>query len=202
MEGRLVAAVGGTRTAPRVSPPPASLAALPVNANQDAVGVFQAGGVIKRVVVRALGSLQSGGITEGVAVCALGPLPSHAVVETMETAGASVARPSTAVCMDGCAGGTCIDGHARMFFLATIIAATAPTVANPYLNSARGTAADMGRVDGGAVGGEDACAYAPIAMAGTAVEGDTPPAGSNVQGTHGHFMPRTFTEEVLHGADP
>ncbi len=75
-------------------------------------------------------------------------------------------------------------------------------VANPYLNSASGTAADMGRVDGGAIGGEDACAYAPTAMAGTVVEGDAPPAGGNVQGMHGHFMPCTFTEEELHGADP
>ncbi len=39
-------------------------------------------------------------------------------------------------------------------------------------------------------------------MAGTAMEGDAPPAGGNLQGVHGHFMPHTFTEEELHGADP
>jgi hypothetical protein len=37
---------------------------------------------------------------------------------------------------------------------------------------------------------------------GTAAEGDAPPAGGNVQGAHGHFMPRTFTKEELHEADP
>jgi hypothetical protein len=145
-----VAAVGGTRMAPQVSSPPAALAALPVNADQDAAGVLQASRVIKGVAVHALGSLQAGGITEEVAVRALGPLHSHAVVETAEMAGASVARPGTAVCMDGCADGTCIDGRAQTFVLTAIIVATAPAVANPYLNSACGTAADRGRVDGGA----------------------------------------------------
>jgi hypothetical protein len=202
MGRRLVAVVGGTRTALRVSPPPAALAALPVNADQDAAGVLQAGRVVEGVAVRALGSLQEGGITKGVAVRTLGPLPSHGVVETAEMAAASVARPSTPVCMDGCAGGTCVDGCAWTFVPAAIIATMALAVANPYLNSARGAAADMGRVDGGAIGGEDACAYTPTAMASTAVEGDAPPAGGNVQGAHGHFMPHTFTEEELHGADP
>ncbi len=46
------------------------------------------------------------------------------------------------------------------------------------------------------------CTYASTAMAGTAVEGDAPPAGGNVQGAHVHFMPRIFTEEELHGEDP
>jgi hypothetical protein len=104
--------------------------------------------------------------------------------------------------MDGCGGGTCIDGRGRTFVPAAITAATALAVADPYLNSSCSTAADTGRADGGAIGGEDACAYAPTATAGTAVEGDPPPAGGNVQGAHGHFMPRTFTEEELHKADP
>jgi hypothetical protein len=39
-------------------------------------------------------------------------------------------------------------------------------------------------------------------MAGTAAEGDALPAGGNMQGVHGHFMPSTFTEEELHEADP
>jgi hypothetical protein len=152
--------------------------------------------------VRALGSLRAGGTTEGVALHAPGPLPSHAAVEAAETAAASVARPGTAVCMDGCAGGTCVDGRGRTFVPAAITVAMALAVANPYLNSTRGTAADTGRVDGGAVGGEDACAYAPTAMAGTVAEGDALPASGDVQGAHGHFMPRTFTEEELHKADP
>jgi hypothetical protein len=129
-----VAAVGGTRTALRVSPPPAALAALPVNADQDAAGILQAGGVVKGVAMRALGSLWAGGITKGVAVRALGLLPSHTVVETAETVAASVARPGTVVCTDGCAGGTCVDGHAQTFVPAAIIVATAPAVANPLLN--------------------------------------------------------------------
>jgi hypothetical protein len=202
MGQRLVAAVGGMRTAPQASPPPTALAALPVNADQDAAGILQAGGVVEGVAVRPLGSLRAGGTTKGVALHAPGPLPSHAAVEAAETVAASVARPGTAVCMDGCAGGTCVDGRGRMFVPATITAAMALAVAYPYLNSARGTAADMGRADGGAVGGEDACAYAFTSTAGTAAEGDAPPAGSNMQGAHGHFMPHTFTEKELHEEDP
>jgi hypothetical protein len=139
---------------------------------------------------------------KGVALRALGPLPSHAVVETAEMAVASVARTGTAVCMDSCTGGTCLDGPGRMFVSAAIIAATALAVANPYLNFAHGTAADTDRVDGGAIGGEDACAYSPTATASTTAKGDVPLAGGNVQGAHGHFMPHTFMEEELHGADP
>jgi hypothetical protein len=188
--------------APRASPSPEVLAALPVNADQDAAGILQAGGVVKGVAVHALGSLRAGGTTEGVALHAPGPLPSHTAVEAAEMVAASVARPGTAVCMDGCAGGTYVDGHGRTFVPAAITAATALAVANPYLNSAHGMVADMGRADGGAVGGEDACAYAPTATAGTAAEGDAPPAGGNVQEAHRHFMPHTFMEEELHKADP
>jgi hypothetical protein len=163
---------------------------------------LQAGGVVEGVAMHALGSLRAGGTTEGVALRTPSPLPSHAAVEAAETASASVARPGTAVCMDGCAGGTCIDGCGRTFVPAAITAATALAVANPDLNSTRGTAADTGRADRGAVGGEDACAYAPTATAGTAAEGNAPPAGVNVHGAHRHFMPHTFTEEELHEADP
>ncbi len=164
-----------------------------MNADQDAMGILQAGGVIKGDAVPALGSLRAGGTTEGVALRALGPLPSHAVVVMAETVAVSVARPGTAVCMDGCASGTCIDGCGQTFVPAAIIAAMASAIANPYLNSAHGTVADTGRVDGGAIGGEDASATAGTAAA--------PPAGGNMQGAHGHLMPRTFTEEELHGAD-
>ncbi len=102
-----------------------------MNADQDAVGVLPAGGVIKGVAVRALGSLRAGGTTKGAALHALCPLPSHMVVETTETAAASVARPGTAVCMNGCERGTCVNGHGQTFVLAAIIAATALAVANP-----------------------------------------------------------------------
>jgi hypothetical protein len=77
MGRQLVAAVGGTRTAPRASPPPAALAVLSVNADQDAAGILQAGRVVEGVAVRALGSVQAGGTTEGVALRAPTPLPSH-----------------------------------------------------------------------------------------------------------------------------
>jgi hypothetical protein len=106
MGQRLVAGVGGTRMAPWASPPPEALAALSVNVDQDAASILQAGGVVKGVAVHALGSLRAGGTTKGVALHAPGPLPSHTAVEVAETAVASVARPGTAVCRDGCAGGT------------------------------------------------------------------------------------------------
>ncbi len=202
MGGQLVAAVGGKRMAPWASLPLAALAALPVNADQDAVGILQAGGVVEGVAMRALGSLRAGGTSEGVALCAPSPLLSHVAVEAIKTAAASVARPGTAVCMDGCTSGTCVDGHSRTFIPAALTATTALAVASPYLNFARSTAADTGRADGAAVGGEDACAHAPTATAGTAAEGDAPPASGDMQGAHRHFMPCTFTEEELHEADP
>ncbi len=63
----------------------------------------QAGRDIEGVAVRTLGTLQAEETTEGVAVCALSPLPSRTVAETMEAAEDVVARPGTAVCMDGTA---------------------------------------------------------------------------------------------------
>ncbi len=105
------------------------------------------------------------------------------------------ARPGTAVCTDGCAGGTCTGGHARTFVPATIIAATAPAVANPYTHSAHGTVADMGGAAGVAVGDVVAPDDATSATAGVAPEGDTPPAGSLVRGAHGHSLPSTFTRQ-------
>jgi hypothetical protein len=67
------------------------------------VNAEQAGKNVKGVALRALGTSQAGGTTEGVAVHALGPLPSCTVVETVEAAADMVARPGTAVCMDGTA---------------------------------------------------------------------------------------------------
>jgi hypothetical protein len=143
----LVAVGGEMGMAPWASPPPAALAALPVITNQDTVGILPAGGITEGVARRALGSLPVGGITKGVAQHIPGPSPSHAVVETVVTAMAAlVARPGTAVCTDGCPGGTCGNGHAWTCVPAAIIAAMAPVVANPYLNSASGKAADTGRV--------------------------------------------------------
>ncbi len=161
----------------------------------------QVGKNIEGVAMRALGTSQAGGGTEEVAVRALGPLPSCLVVETVEVAADMVARPSTAVCMDGCASGTCVDGCARTFVPAAIIAAMAPAVANPYLNSAHGKVADTVRGFEGAVGGGDMCAHTPADTAGTTAEGVTPPTGGDVQGAHGHFTPHALTEGELHGAD-
>ncbi len=120
-----------------MSSPPAALAALPVDAEQ-------ASGGVEGVPVQTLDTSRAGGITEGVPVQTLGPLPPRTVVETVETAAASVAKPGPAVCLDGCAGGTCVDGRARTFVPATVLPATARAVANPYTNSAQGTAADTG----------------------------------------------------------
>jgi hypothetical protein len=191
---QLASAVGETRRAPRVSPPLAAMAVLQVKTKQ-------AGKNVEGVAVHALGTLPVWGTTEGVAVRALGPLPSRTVVETVEVAADMVARPGTAVCTDGCAGGICVDGHTQTFVPAAIIVATAPAVANPYLNSAHGTVADTSRGFRGAVGGGDVCAHAPADTAGTTAEGDTPPTGSNMQGVHRHFEPHAFMEEELHGAD-
>ncbi len=197
------AAVGESRTALWESPPPEALAALPVNAAQDAMSILPAGGITKGVAQCAIGSLLAGGSTEGVAQRALGPPPSHTVVGTAELAVASlVVSPGTADCMDGCAVCTCFDGHACKFVPAAIIMARALAVANPYTTSAHGTTDDTGRVVGGAVGDVAAPSNATAATAGTAPEGDVPLAGGNVQGAHGHFMPRNFTEEKLHEADP
>jgi hypothetical protein len=108
----------------------------------------------------------------------------------------------SALCTDGCAGGTCIDGHARTFVPAAILAATAPTVANPYTNAAGGTAAGTVGVVGGAAGAIVAPNDITPAAAGAAAAGGEPPTDGNVQGARGHFTPRTFTEEELLGADP
>jgi hypothetical protein len=193
---RIASAVKRTRTAPRVSSSPAALAALPVDAKQASRGV-------EGVPVQTLDTSRVGGITEGVPVRTLGPLPPRTVVETVETAAALVAEPGPAVCLDGCAGGTCVNGRARTFVPATVLAATARAIANPYANSARGTVADTGGGVGGAVGDVVvAPGDAPPATAGTAAAGNAPPVGGNVQGVHGHFVPHTFMEEELHGGDP
>ncbi len=100
---------------------------------------------------------------------------------------------------------TCVDGCAQTIVPAAIITATTPAIANHYTNSACGGegGADTGGGDGGAIGDVVAPGNTTPTMAGTAGAGDTPPpAGGDVQGVHGHFLPRTFMEEDLHGADP
>ncbi len=77
----LVAAGGVMGMAPWASPPPAALAALPVIANQDTMGILPVGGSTKGIAQRALGSLPVGGITEEVAQHAPGPSPSHALLK-------------------------------------------------------------------------------------------------------------------------
>ena len=79
--------------------------------------------------------------TKGVAQRAHTPLPSRAVDETTQTETAAfAARVGTSVCTDGCAGGTCGKMHVRTFVPTAILVATAPAVANPYLNATTGTA--------------------------------------------------------------
>ena len=124
------------------------------------------------------------------------------VLRTAETAVALVINPGTAVCTAGCAGGTCFDGRTRTFVPAAILAATAPPVANPYTNAAGGTTADSVGVVGGAARATVAPNDINPAAAGAAVAGDKPPTNSNVQSACGHSVPRTFTEEELHRADP
>jgi hypothetical protein len=119
---------GAMRTTPRVSPPPAALAAPPAIAIQNASGIETAGGDGK-----------------GVAQHTLTPLPLRAVNKTVQTAvAAAAARAGTAACTDGCAGGNCSKTHVWTFVPAAILAATAPAIANPYLNATTGTAADTG----------------------------------------------------------
>jgi hypothetical protein len=102
----LVVAGGGMGMALQASPPPAALAALPVIANQYAMGILLAGGINKEVAQRALGSLPVGGNIKGVAQRTLNTPPSYAVVETAVTAMvALVARSGTAVCTGSCTGG-------------------------------------------------------------------------------------------------
>ena len=131
------------------------------------------------------------------------PPPLHArFSELRKTAVALAVDPGTAVCTDGCAGGTCINGHARTFVPATIHAATAPTVANPYTNAAGGTAAGTVGVVGGAAGATVAPNNITPAAAGAAAVGGEPPTDGDLQGARGHFTPRTFMEDELLGADP
>ena len=127
--------------------------------------------------VRVLCGLSMGDIVnEGVAQRALGPPPPRPVLRTAETAMALAVNPSTAVCTDGCAGGTCINGHARTFVPAAILAATAPAVANPYTNAAGGTAAGTVGVVGGAAGAIVAPNdITPAAVVYAAAAGGKPP---------------------------
>ena len=127
--GAPIAAVGRGGTAQRVSLSPAAEAAPPVDADEarrgvegDAVGI-------------SLHASRVGGTTEGVAQRALGPLPPRPVLRTAATVVALAARTGLAVCTDGCAGGTCRNGRAGTIVPAAILAATAPTAANPYLNA-------------------------------------------------------------------
>ena len=139
------------------------------------------GGVDGVAVGNSLDASRVGGTTEGVAQRALGPLPPRPVLRTVATAVALAASTGPAVCTDGCAGGTCRNGRAGTIVPAAILAATAPTVANPYSNAAGGTAAGTAGVVGGAAGVLDvAPSDAPPAAAGAAVLGNIPPADGDV----------------------
>jgi hypothetical protein len=135
------ALAGKMRMTPRVSHPPAALAAPPVNAFCDALVIETAGGDVEGVAQRALTSL-----------------PLRAVDETTQTvATAPVARAAVAPCANGCVGGTCGEMHGQTIVPAAILAAMPPTAANPYIlaatapavtnprpNVTTGTAADAG----------------------------------------------------------
>ncbi|KAL3812075.1 hypothetical protein ACHAXA_002879 [Cyclostephanos tholiformis] len=182
---------------PQVSSPPAAEAAPPVDADEAC------GGVDGVAVGNSLDASRAGGTTEGVAQRALGPLPPRPALQTAAPVVALAASTSPAVCTDGCAGGTCRIGRSGTIIPAAILAATAPTVSNPYLNAAGGTAAGMAGVVGGAAGVLDvAPSDAPPAAAGAAAVGNIAPADGDVQGALGLFVPRTFTEEELCEADP
>ena len=162
------ALAGETRIAPQASPPPAALAALPAIAVRDALGIATAGREV-----------------EGVAQRALTTLPSRAVDETVQTAAAAPAtRVGAAVCMDGCAGGTCGETHVRTFVPAAILAATAPAIANPYILAATTPA--------------DANPYLNATTGTTADAG----RGEAVQRARGHFVPRHCTDAELRAEDP
>jgi hypothetical protein len=193
--GRQNASAGRGGTAPRVSFSLAAVAALPVDA-------MQAGEGIEGVAQRALNTSRAGGTTGGVALHTPGPLPSRPLPGTAEMAATLTANPGTAICTDGCASGTCVDGHARTFVPAAILAAMAPAVANPYTSTVRGNTHDTVGEVGGAIGPPVVPRNGTPAMAGAAVVGEDTPADGDVQRVLGHSMPRTFTEEQLRIADP
>jgi hypothetical protein len=108
---------GEMRMTPRVSPPPADIAAPPANAVCDALGIETAGRDVEGVAQRAPMSS-----------------PSRTVDVTAQMVAATlVARVGAATCTDGCAGGTCGEMHARTFVPAAILAVMPPAVANPYI---------------------------------------------------------------------
>ena len=139
---------------PWVNPPPAVLSALLAIDNHVALGIVMAG--------RS---------AEGVAQFALTCLPSCTVAKTAQMGVVALAAfEGTAVCVDGCAGGICINRHPGTFVPAPVyLAATALAAANPYLNAAIGTTA----ATGGVAGGAEQCMC-------------------------GHFMPRLCTDAELH----
>ena len=170
--GRRIAAVGRGETAQHVSSPPAAEAALPVDANEACRGVDRA------AVGNSLDASRAEGTTEGVAQRALGPPPPRPVLRTAETAVALAVDSGTTVCTDGCAGGTCIDGHTRTFVPAAILAVTALTLANPCTNAAGGTVAGTVGVVGGAARAIVAPSDITPAVAGAAAAGGKPPTAA------------------------
>jgi hypothetical protein len=68
-------------------------------------------------------------------------------------------RVGMAVCTDGCAGGTCGKTHIQTFAPAAILAATAPAVANPYLNTNMSTAAAAATGTGGGGAEQQVCGH-------------------------------------------
>ncbi len=149
-----------------------------------------------------MGISTAGGTIEGVAQRAFTPLPLRAAAETVQMV---VANPAPwagmAICMDGYTGSTCSDAHTQTFVPAAILAVTAPAVTNPYPSHTNGTTADTSMAVGGTVGEAGATGAATAVSASTAVAVKDAPAGSNVQGSCGHSVPCSYTEDKLHKAD-
>ena len=115
-----------------------------------------------------------------------------------------------AVCTDGCAGGTCGETHVQTFVLVANLAATAtaPAVANPYLNATTVTAPDTG-------GGVAVQLIVPATiLAATALAAANPHlnvttsttavtgGGEAAQRVRGHFVPCHCTDAEFRAEDP
>ena len=106
---------GKMRMTPRLSPPPAALAAPSANTVCDASGIETAGGDVEGVAQRAPTSS-----------------PLCAVDVTAQTVAAALAaRVGVVTCTDGCVGGTCGEMHARTFVPAAILAAKSTGCCQP-----------------------------------------------------------------------
>jgi hypothetical protein len=113
-----------------------------------------------------------------------------------------VARAGRAICMNGCAGSTCGDRHARTFDPAATLAVTAPAVAIPYPNPIYGTVAITSMAVEETMGEAVVAGVATTISAGPVVAVKDAHASSKVQGACRHSVPCSYTKEELRDADP